>query len=114
MPGCLGWEWSFGIQENGDFRIGLVLHRVKHLPFAVEWAVCQYHPCLMETLEVVHVSELYQCPDTQLEIGRLAVATFQFGQENRPFLLGSRFSHNLAACQCVTLAGWYSGRVIWQ
>jgi hypothetical protein len=56
----------------------------------------------------------YQWPDTELEVGRFAIATFQFGQENRPFFLGSRFSHNLAAVQRLTLARWYSGRAIGQ
>ena len=55
-----------------------------------------------------------QRPDTRLEVGRFAIATFQFGQENRPFLFGSRFSHDLAAVQRVTLAGWFSGRAIRQ
>ena len=55
-----------------------------------------------------------QCPDTELEAGRFAVAPFQFGQENGPFLPGSRFSHDLAAVQGVTLAVWCLGRAIGQ
>ena len=58
--------------------------------------------------------EYKQRPDTRLEVGRFAIATFQFGQENRPFPFGPCFSHDLAAVQRVTLAGWFSGRAIGQ
>ena len=50
-----------------------------------------------------------QRPDSELEVLRFAIASFKFGQENRPFLLRSCFPHDLASVQRLTLAGWFSG-----
>ena len=50
----------------------------------------------------------------ELEVRRFAIASFQVGQEDRPFLLGSRLPHDLATVQRLTLARWFSGRAIRQ
>ena len=55
-----------------------------------------------------------QWPDSELEVRRFAIATLQLCQQDRPFFLGSRFPHDLAAGERLTLAGWYSGRAIRQ
>ena len=56
--------------------------------------------------------QLYQWPDSELEVRRFAIASFKLGQEDRSFLLRSCFPHDLASVQRLTLAGRFSGRAI--
>jgi len=51
---------------------------------------------------------------TGLKLQRFPITPLQVGQENRPFLRGPRFPHDLAAVHRLTLAGWFSGRAIGQ
>src|SRR5436305_1669116 len=96
-------------QENDAIDFVSPFEALMAVPFTLvdglyrEWGICVLAAC-----------DNIQCPDTQLDAGRFAVAPFQFGQENGPFLPGSRFSHDLAAVQCVTLAGWCLGPAIGQ
>ena len=53
-----------------------------------------------------------QRPDTELGVRRFAIALLKLGQENWSLLLRSRFPHDLAAVQRLTLAGRFSGRAV--
>jgi len=53
--------------------------------------------------------QIKQRPDSELEVGRFAIASFKLGQENRPFLLRPCFPHDLASVQGLTLARWFLG-----